>query len=69
MWKCKHYMKVGRVNHFCPAFVYPEFFVYSLTVRAVTVTAGIIVKFRMAAIGTLADIIPESTGFTVHDGM
>lgn len=53
MGKGKHHMKIRRINDFSPAFIHPDFLLYSLSVRTVTVAAGIIVDFHMSAIGTL----------------
>lgn len=68
MGKCEYHMKVRGIDHFCPAFVYPDFFLYSLTVGTVPVAAGVIVKFHMPAVRALGDIYPELSGFTVQDG-
>lgn len=69
MWQSKDYMKVWRVNNFGPAFVYPYFFVYSLTVRTTTVTAGIIVEFQMPAVSTLTDVTAKPAGFAIQYSM
>lgn len=69
MWKCKNHMKVGRVNDFSSALINPDFFLYSLTVRTVTVTAGIIMNFYMSTIRTLTDVIAKVSGFAVQDRM
>lgn len=54
MGQGKNHMEISGVNDFCPAFIHPDFLKDSLTVRAVAVTAGIIVYFRVSAAGTLA---------------
>ena len=61
-------MKVGGVNDFRPAFVYPDLFIDSLTIGAVPVTAGIVVDFYMPAFCAFTDAIAEFSGFAVHDG-
>lgn len=61
-------MEIGSIDHFCPAFIHPDFLIDSLTVRAVTAAAGIIVDFGMAAIGTDADIAAQGAAFAPHDG-
>ena len=68
MWESKHYVEIRRVNDFCPALIYPDFFVNSLAVRAIPVAAGIIVNLDMSTFCTLTDGIPQSSGFTIHDG-
>ena len=55
MRKCKDHMKIRRVNDFGSPFIHPEFFFDSLTVRTVAVTAGIVMVFNVATIGTLTD--------------
>lgn len=69
MRKCKYHMKVGGVNDLSPAFIHPDLFVYSLAVRTVTVTAGIIMELYMPTIRTLADVIAKGSCFAVEDGM
>lgn len=49
MRKSKYHMEIRRVNDLSPALIHPEFLLHSLTVGAVTVAAGIIVKFNMTA--------------------
>lgn len=61
-------MKVGGVNDFRPAFVYPDFLINSLTIGAVAVAAGIIVDFYMPAFCTLTNAAAKFSGFAVHDG-
>ena len=61
-------MKVRSVNNLCPSFVQPDFFVDSLTVRAITVAAGIIMELQMSAVGALGNIGTQFSGFTVEDG-
>ena len=67
MWKGEYHMEVGSINDFCPAFVYPDLLIHSLTVWAAAVTAGIIVEFRMPAVRALGNIDSEFSGFTVQD--
>ena len=50
-------------------FVNPDFFQDCLTVWAVAVTAGIIVKFHMTTVGTLSDVTAETAGFAIQDSM
>lgn len=69
MRECKDHMKIRRINDFGPSFIDPYLFIYSLTVGAVAVTAGVIMKFNMSAIRTLADVDSEFPGFTVQDGL
>ena len=59
------HMEIGGINDPGPAFVYPDFLLGCMAVGAVTVTAGIIVYFQVAAFRTLADIVPESAGSAV----
>ena len=54
MWKRKYHMEIRRFNYFSPAFINPDFFQDSLTVRAGAVTAGIIVDFDVPTVSTLA---------------
>ena len=68
MGKREYHMKVWGIDHFCPAIVHPDFFLYGLAVGAVAVTAGIVMKFHMSTVGTLADVTNEAAGFAVHDG-
>ena len=67
MWQSKNHMKVGGVDDFCPAFIHPDFLQYSLTVGTVTVAAGVVVYFRVPAVGTLAEVTAKFTGFAVSD--
>ncbi len=59
------HMEIGGINDPGPAFVHPDFLLGCMAVGAVTVTAGIIVYFQVAAFRTLADIVPESAGSAV----
>lgn len=68
MWKSKDCMKVRGVNNLCPAFVHPDLFVDSLTVRAVTVAAGIIMELQMSAVRALGNIGTQFSRLTVEDG-
>lgn len=65
MGQGKNDMEVRGIDDLSPAIIDPEFFLNSLAVRAVTVTAGIIVYFSMAAVGTDREVAAELTGFTV----
>lgn len=67
MWKGKHHMKVRGINDFRPALIDPEFFGYTLTVRAASIAAGILVKLHMAAFRTPADIDTEPAGLAGKD--
>ena len=69
MRKRKDHMKIRRVNDFGSAFIHPEFFFDSLTVRTVPVAAGIVMVFDVTAIGTLAERCTQHAGFTVLYGM
>ena len=52
MGKREYHMKVRGVDHFCPASVHPELFLYGLTVRAIPVAAGVIVEFYVPTVRT-----------------
>ena len=52
MGKRENDMKIRCVNDFRAPFVHPDLFFDSLAVRAVAVTAGIVVYLRMTAILT-----------------
>ena len=65
MGQCKNHMKVRGVDDFGPAFIHPDFFLYGLTARAVSVTAGIVVNFHVPAVGTLTEVTAKFTGFAV----
>ena len=67
MWKCKYYMKIGRIYHFRPAFIHPDFFFDCLTVGTVAVTTGIIVNFCMSTIFANTGVVSKRTGFTVKN--
>lgn len=69
MWQSKNHMKVRRIDHFSPAFVYPYFLVYSLTVGTITVAARVIMKRHMTTVGALTDVAAKISGFTVHNGL
>lgn len=68
MGQGKDHMEVRCVNDFCPAFIHPDLLENSLTVRAVTVTAGVVMEFHVSAVHTPAHIDPKFSGFTVQDG-
>lgn len=67
MGKCEHHMKVGGIDYLRPAFIYPDFLKYCLTVRAVPIAAGIPVVFYMSAFPAPADIESEPAGLAGHD--
>lgn len=69
MGKSKNHMEVRSVNDLGPAPVYPDFFLDGLTVRAVTVAAGIMMDFQVAAGGAEAFIASQLSGFAPHDGV
>lgn len=60
-------MEVGGINDFCPAFVYSNVLINSLTVRAVAVAAGIIVELHMPSVRALGNIYSEFLGFIVQN--
>jgi hypothetical protein len=68
MWECKYDMKVRRINDFRAAFIHPDLFQDSLTVWAVAVFTGIIVKLCVTTVRALADVTAEFSRFTVQDG-
>ena len=67
--KCEYHMEIRGINHFCSALVNPEFLINGLTVGAVPVAAGVIVKFHMPAIRTERNIHTKGACFTVHNGI
>ena len=67
MGQGKDDMEVRGVDDLSPALIHPEFFLDGLAVGAVTVTAGIIMNFKVSAIGTEGGIDAEGTGFAVDD--
>ncbi len=69
MRQCKDHMEIGGINDFCAAFVRPDFLLYSLTVRAVAVTAGTVVEFHVSAVGADGNVDSEISGLAVKDGM
>ena len=54
MGKGKYHMEVWGINGLRAALIHPDFLLHSLTVRAVTVTAGIIMDFYVSTVRTLA---------------
>lgn len=62
-------MIIRCINHFTPAFVSPDFFVNSLTVGAVAIATGVMVRSDMSAIVTTAEVYPQFSGFAIADGM
>lgn len=68
MGQGKDHMEVRCVNDFCPAFIHPNLLGNSLTVRTVTVTAGVVMEFHMSAVHTPDHIDSKFSGFTVQDG-
>lgn len=69
MGKCEYHMKVRGINDFCTAFVYPDLFFHCLTVRAVAITAGIVMDLCMTAFRTLSDVHPHCRCFAVQDSL
>ena len=67
MRKGENHMEVGGIDDFCPAFVHPDFLIYSLAVGAAAAVAGIIVEFHMPTVRALGNIDSELSGFTVQD--
>ena len=65
MWKGKYHMKVGRVYYLGPAFIHPDFFQDSLTVRSAAVTAGVVMDLHMPTVTTLTYVIAQFAGFAV----
>ena len=65
MGKGKHHMKVRRINNLGSAFIYPDFLLHSLTVRAVTVAAGVVVDFHVPTVRTLTEVAAKLSGFAV----
>lgn len=68
MRQCKYDMEIRGIDYLCPAFIYPEFCIDSLTVRAAAVAAGIIVEFGVPAVRALGNVAAEPAGFAVEDG-
>lgn len=64
----KDKVKIRGINHFCPALVYPDFLQDSLAVGTVTVSAGIVMEFHMAAVRALGDVDSQTSGLAVEDG-
>ena len=69
MGKGKYHMEVRGIDDLSPALIHPDFLLHSLAVRAVTVTAGIIMDFHVSTVRTLAQIETKPAGFTVYNGM
>ncbi len=67
MGQGKDDMEVRGVNDLRPAFIHPEFLLDSLAVGAVTVAAGIIMDFKVSAVGTDGSINAEGAGFAVEN--
>lgn len=68
MGECKNHMKVGSINHLCPASVYPQLLLHCLTVGTVSVSAGIVMNPDMLTVGALREIDTKFTGFAVPNG-
>lgn len=68
MWRRENNVEVRGVDHFRAAFIDPDLFLYGLAAGTVTVTAGIIVYFCVAAVRAYADIAAKFSGLTVKDG-
>ncbi len=60
-------MEIRGIDYLCPAFIYPEFLIDSLAVRAAAVPAGIIVEFYVPAVRALGNVAAEITGFAFED--
>ncbi len=69
MGKCKHHMKVGRIDDFSPSFIHPDFFKDSLTVRTVSVSTGVVVDLHMSTVCTLTDAAAKFSSLAVQNGM
>jgi len=69
MGKGEDHMEIGGVNHLGPAPVHPDFLKNSLAVGAVTVAAGIVMEIHVPALGALAYVVSEFSGFAAQDGM
>lgn len=65
MGKRKHHMKVRGINDLGSSFIHPDLLQDRLAVRAVTVAAGVVVKFHVSTVCTLADVAAKVAGFTV----
>jgi len=63
------HMEIGGVNNLGPALVHPDFLKYGLAVGAVSVAAGIVVEVHVPALGALAYVASEFSGFAVEDGV
>ena len=61
----KYHMEVRGANDFRPAFIHPDFFQDSLTVRAAAVTAGVVMDLHMPTVTTLTYVIAQFAGFAV----
>ena len=53
MGKCKYHMKVRGINDLGFSFIHPDLFQDCLAVRAVTISAGVVMYFHMPAVRTL----------------
>lgn len=69
MGEGEDHMEIGCVNDLGPALVHPDFLKDGLAVWAVSVAAGIIVEIHVPALGALAYVVSEFSGFAVQDGM
>ena len=65
MGQGKNDMEVRGIDDFGTPPIHPDFLIDSLAVRAVTVSAGIIVDFGISAVGTDREIAAKPAGFTV----
>ena len=65
MGKRKHYMKVRGINDLGSSFIHPDFFQNRLTVRTVTIAAGVVMHLQVTAIRTLTYVYTKPAGFTV----
>ena len=65
MRKSEDHMKVGGMNDLSPAFIHPDLLENCLTVRTVTVAAGVIVYLHMFTITASAYVYTKFPGFAV----
>ena len=61
----EYHVEIRGIDHLCPAFINPEFFLDSLAIGAAAVTAGVVVYFDMPAFRALADAVTEPAGLAV----
>lgn len=68
MGKRKYHMEIRRVNHLCSPLIHPDLFEYCLTVRTVTVAAGIIMDFCMPTVLADSQIAPGRGRLAAKNG-